>query len=178
MRALDGVAEAEHRAKKSKLQHDLREQQRMSADSVLRGVMDRLILKLERRARAAELSQRLALPGRSPQTLLQIGDLVYIPPSFLPGDGWTEGCTAGGDRFFEDLVTGERIYPDYPPPYQLAVLRRIRRCGKQVDLQLCRLSLPEMGEVDVWTECSSRAGFVEWTYRPLWHLYSCRSCAL
>jgi hypothetical protein len=96
LRALDGVAEAEHRAKKSKLQHDSREQHRLSEDSVLRGVVDRLIAQLERRARLVELSQQLALPGRSPNRgrLLQIGDLVYIRPVFLPGDGWTEGITA------------------------------------------------------------------------------------
>jgi hypothetical protein len=59
------------------------------------------------------------------------------------------GLRASPLRFFEDSITNERVYPDYPPPYQLAVLRRIQQCGKRVDLQLCQLSLPEMGDVGV-----------------------------
>ena len=107
MRALDGAAEAEHRAKKSKLQHDLREQHRTSEDSVLRGVVDRMIAQLERAARLAALSERLTLPGRlTDRSPLQIGDLVYVSPIFKPGDGWTEGITMRGDRFFEDGITG------------------------------------------------------------------------
>jgi hypothetical protein len=148
LRALDGVAAAEHRTKKSKLQHDMREQQRTSEDCVLRGVVDRLISQLERKAHLAELSRRLPLHGWSPgRAFVHIGDLVYIRPVFLPGDGWTEGTTASGDRFFEDSITGERIYPDYPPPFQLAVLRKVRSRGRTVDLQLCQLSLPAMGDV-------------------------------
>ena len=118
--SLDCSAAAEHRAKKARLQQGLREQrQDVDQDKVLRSVLEHVIARLERQADADRRreEQSMRLSLSGRAAPLHVGDLTYIR------------------------------HPDFPPPYlQLAVLRRMHRSGAKVDVQLCHVSPPEMGD--------------------------------
>ena len=122
--SLDKNAAVEHRAKKARLQQGLREQRTdVDEDKILRGVVERLVVQLQREAdierRRMDRVQRLSVSG-SPddRACLHIGDLIYITP-------------------------------ESPPPYvrfvRLAVLRRIHQSGQKVDVELHEVIPLEMG---------------------------------
>ena len=118
--ALDSDAAVEHRAKRARLQQGLREQrQDMDEDKVLQSMLEALVSQVERRADAERRREEQSQRLCLPgrAAALHVGDLAYIR------------------------------HPDFPPPYlQLAVLRRVHRSGAKVDVQLCHLSPPEMGD--------------------------------